>query len=1274
MKRLLSLLLTCLVLMSQKPFEPLVPFPGPAGGASLVRLSYISSLSFHKSDLLAKPGGSCDVRCIFTTSSYIEDIKDVLNASLDSGGVTDVEVASASYAFGSQTEGSILFVFSPLPDGVDTRTFHFLTSGFGGGSVRIVKDDDGVLDSFQLTGTRLSSAFGDFRIVQSGSQPGVSYYLLRDGVTVASRIGTGSALDFGVFDSSGTYSVSAALFLWDTVSFGSLELDVTSGLGGANYVAVRTYTKEGGGAYSSDVTYYNGLGLPEQEVLLDAASDGSSLVRPVRYDAMMRPDASVLLPYPRVHPDGEYIPQAIAEQADYYSADSRPFHENTFEDGTSGRLLTSRRPGEVYLSGDRKAVMKYGVSDGTEEVMDLRYSYGASGSAASVTREGYRGEGELRYTMSVSEEMDTSYVFSDVFGRTILRREMSDGVRHDTYFIHDLRDSLVCVLQPEGSVRMGAGFSFGDSFCSSYCFTYRYDDRGNVIEKHVPGGGTEVAAYDMRGRMILRADAQMTADGIYRYILYDQTDRVTQEGYASLTVPIDNVRNAQRGNISVTNFLTDRMVTRTVTYYTADQAPELSLPSGSSAHREDVDLEHCITLPAVETLYEEPRFEGGTLTRGTCVRTRTHFYDSKGRPALVTEEDGDGWVSVYSWENDFAGNVLKKTEEHFRDGVSDRMVTTYTYDGRGRRLTMHRSLNGTDYATVSYGYDDLGRAESKDVDGRGGETYSYTLQGWQETAAARFYGQDVFSLSLRYQLPLAETSRARFGGTVSEASHRHAGQDLQTTGYFYDGLGRLSGTRRHTGTGMTSTDLWTERSMTYDRNGNMTSMVSIVPGTSGMRTVSYSGNRASGASGPGYSASYSYYADGNLRTDSRRDLQFRYNLLNLPSVVTDASGQTIRAEYHYLADGTKISVRDAQNDGFDYRGSFVYAVDGTAGSAEAEEALESVAHDEGRFLALSSGSGSAATQFIDTWHVRDYLGSVRTVLDITRDTSEVNDPALAILEQNDYLPFGTRIDLDSLAYDQSNRYRFNGKEEQTTGGIGLTDYGARYYDNFLPRWTTPDPLAEKYYSISPYAFCNNNPVNFVDPDGLTPRLYIQKSGIGHAFVTSGDGKNTIVYTYGRYGALNESSGSNSGVLTLKGEGVLLRLSGDSAADYLSSVQKEGNFDIFQINIANDSVVSSFYDEKFSAGSSPSEPTKSSFNNPNARVIDTYSLFRNNCVTTSLEGINSSSQVLDADVIAPISLARFMLKYSKENSEVIKIDNPQEFIKDLLNALRNEKKD
>ena len=39
------------------------------------------------------------------------------------------------------------------------------------------------------------------------------------------------------------------------------------------------------------------------------------------------------------------------------------------------------------------------------------------------------------------------------------------------------------------------------------------------------------------------------------------------------------------------------------------------------------------------------------------------------------------------------------------------------------------------------------------------------------------------------------------------------------------------------------------------------------------------------------------------------------------------------------------------------------------------------------------------------------------------------------------------------------------------------------YNPALRRWMTPDPLSEKYYGVSPYAFCNNNPVNFVDPDG-----------------------------------------------------------------------------------------------------------------------------------------------------------------------------------------------
>ena len=81
-----------------------------------------------------------------------------------------------------------------------------------------------------------------------------------------------------------------------------------------------------------------------------------------------------------------------------------------------------------------------------------------------------------------------------------------------------------------------------------------------------------------------------------------------------------------------------------------------------------------------------------------------------------------------------------------------------------------------------------------------------------------------------------------------------------------------------------------------------------------------------------------------------------------------------------------------------------------------------------------------------------------------------------------------------------NEAECTGKEAQTPDfTTGYTDFGARQYSPTLRRWMTPDPLSEKYYGVSPYAFCNNNPVNFVDPDGEFPLL----SNIVGGFVSAG---------------------------------------------------------------------------------------------------------------------------------------------------------------------------
>ena len=77
---------------------------------------------------------------------------------------------------------------------------------------------------------------------------------------------------------------------------------------------------------------------------------------------------------------------------------------------------------------------------------------------------------------------------------------------------------------------------------------------------------------------------------------------------------------------------------------------------------------------------------------------------------------------------------------------------------------------------------------------------------------------------------------------------------------------------------------------------------------------------------------------------------------------------------------------------------------------------------------------------------------------------------------------------------------YTGKEAQTPDfTTGYTDFGARQYSPTLRRWMTPDPLSEKYYGVSPYAFCSDNPVNFVDSDGEFPLL----SNIVGGFVSAG---------------------------------------------------------------------------------------------------------------------------------------------------------------------------
>ena len=168
------------------------------------------------------------------------------------------------------------------------------------------------------------------------------------------------------------------------------------------------------------------------------------------------------------------------------------------------------------------------------------------------------------------------------------------------------------------------------------------------------------------------------------------------------------------------------------------------------------------------------------------------------------------------------------------------------------------------------------------------------------------------------------------------------------------------------------------------------------------------------------------------------------------------------ANYSYLWDGTKLSAMTGEGTGLAYRGSFSYHC---GEDFPTIKAFESTTFGGGRIVTTE---GNPEVHYFLT----DHLGSVRVVA-----TDKDN-----VLERNDYQPFGKRWNTASLPV-ADNRYRFNGKEDQTFAGLPFSDYGARMYDPERGRWFTQDRFAEKYYSIGQYNYCADNPVKYIDIKG-----------------------------------------------------------------------------------------------------------------------------------------------------------------------------------------------
>ena len=565
--------------------------------------------------------------------------------------------------------------------------------------------------------------------------------------------------------------------------------------------------------------------------------------------------------------------------------------------------------------------------------------------------------------------------------------------------------------------------------------------------------------YDSRDRLVLSQDGEERADSPNRwsYSQYDAQGRVVETGELVLS-QAQSHEELQRAASKSENYLPSG--TRTALQYTAYD----SYPSG------------CTPFQATEGYSES--YNAYPVGQATCVQSRefitdewetvTTYYDDYARPIQAITAKGQTKTSRVDTEYDFLGNVVKLRETQ-SDGMS--LETVNTYDSRSRLLSSVTTKNKTEQAVMKYGYDAVGRLVEKRY-GNTVEKLGYNVRGWltsKESAA--------FKMQLRYEQPEGGAT-ACYNGNICEWEWSHGTNPILMYSFAYDSFGRLASANQQQASGNGWAELaanYVEKGITYDRNGNIRTLQrtavgnpvdDLIYGYRGNQLVSLSEQVRTSQAGdvylPGNTASgmYEYDSNGNLTKDIRKGLEYKYNRLNLLEEVWK-DGE-MKAQYNYLADGTKLGVRDGSGKiGYDYVGSVVYKV--VDGRREFDCAVVGDVH----FTA--NGIRYALT---------DQLGSVRALIDEDGN----------VVQQNDYYPFGAKIAHDDYADSDDNRFLFSGKESQELLDLNAYDFGARMYDASLGRWNMVDPLGEKYVNLSPYNYCANSPQLFNDPNGTVLML------------------------------------------------------------------------------------------------------------------------------------------------------------------------------------------
>jgi RHS repeat-associated protein len=866
----------------------------------------------------------------------------------------------------------------------------------------------------------------------------------------------------------------------------------------------------------STVKYFDLLGQPMQTIQIKGSPGHNDIVQPHSFDAFGR-ETNKYEPYTSTVNDGSYKNDALTAgvgQSAFYNSppsavaqNTQPLSQTVFEASPLNRVIEQGAPGVpwqpassgtsgaghttkiIYSNNDQtpfnSTFYPTTPNRGCKQVAFYLSAINADGSRTLLRVGGNAiyDTNELAETITSNENwvtangcLNTTEEYKDKDGHVLLKRTYNvtnNAVQMlSTYYVYDDLGNLAYVLPPQSNAD---NVLPAQSTLDALCYQYRYDERNRLTQKRVPGKGWEFIIYNTLDQVVATQDAnqrnkasqewtvshydamgRVVLTGIYQYGATGADSRITVQGQAAANTTLWETPTGTAANYGYTtlSFPTSVSTTLTVNYYDdyrfAGSNP-YPYPAGSSM---------TTGLPT------------GSLTNvlgTTNMLWSVIYYDDKGRNIETFKQHylGGGTASPNNYDEitigpngyNFNDQLIASTRKHYTTASTVNpqvtVTNTYEYDHMGRKLNSFEKINtGSNILLARNDYNEIGQLKTKHLHGATGSApflqdidYAYNERGWLSMInnidpAITPVSTKLFAEQLNYN-KTQYSATAQYNGNIAEQAYKiyqSPTAGIQTVKYSYDQLNRLTDGTNSTG--------YSETGISYDQMGNIQALTRATAPNAATLAYLYTGNQLTTVSKGGAAfRSYVYDLNGNATSDGQSNA-INYNMFNLPQSIPSKS-----LTYTYNATGQKLrkvsgTIITEYIDGIQYNGT----------------AIDFIQTEEGRVLNPTTTPNYEYT-------LTDHLGNNRVTFD--QNNSKVGE--------NDYYPFGLNVQVGT-AVSPRNKYLYNKKELQDE--LGQYDYGARFYDPVIARWTSVDPKAEKMRRFSPYVYGDDNPIRNIDPDGM----------------------------------------------------------------------------------------------------------------------------------------------------------------------------------------------